>query len=411
MTVVANLLYAAYEDEVVTVTSNGVVVTLTGALSGNQPVTWAQNNKSPTPDVVVVSENGCFSVTTAAVTSFADVDLPQPNSVTQLDGYLLWTTGDGRIFASDLNDITVNALSFTTCQANPDGLLRGTVSGQQFFAWGQTSCEVYQDVATTPFPLARVTVIPVGLAGQWAIAGFGPGWDGPQIFVAADGTVRKLVGYDPQVISTKDVERDINSISNKALLKATVYVVGGHSIWSLSTPNWTWEYNNSTGYWHERKSLNIDRWRGDQSAYFFNDWYLGDYSSGKILAIDESQFDEDDSAITMTIESGPVKEFPARVQISAAFFDWSTGAAPLVGSDDAINPSVEISWSFDGGATWVGSQIRASLGTQGEYSRQIRVNRIGLSTHHGTRFRLVTTSPIYKTFAGGTCLAASRGAA
>jgi hypothetical protein len=80
-----------------------------------------------------------------------------------LDGFLLFTIADGRVFASDLNDVNVNALSFTTCQADPDGLLRGIVSGPLFYAMGQNSIEAYVDAGTSPFPLSRQALFPSGL--------------------------------------------------------------------------------------------------------------------------------------------------------------------------------------------------------------------------------------------------------
>ena len=52
--VVGPLIYAAYQDHVVTISANGAVA-IVGALSGSNPVTWALNNKRPTPDLVVVS--------------------------------------------------------------------------------------------------------------------------------------------------------------------------------------------------------------------------------------------------------------------------------------------------------------------------------------------------------------------
>lgn len=410
MIVADNFLYCAQDGVVKRVSTNGVITTLTGTLSGTLPVTWAQNNKTPTRDVVVVSENGCFSVSTTAVSSFADSDLPQPNSVCALDGYFVWTIGDGRIFASDLNDVTVDALSFTTAESSPDGLLRGTVSGGQFFAWGNTSCEVYQNVGTSPFPLARVTVIPVGLIGTWAIAGSLQGWDTDQVFVAADGTVRRLRGYTPARVSTKDVERAIQSVTDKETIKATVYVADGHPIWSLSSPTWTWEYNLETGFWHERQTSN-SRWLGDQSAYFNSKWVVGKNGGSKLLYIDPAEYEDDGSAISMTIESGPVKDFPSRVYVASAMFDWTTGAAPISGTEDETNPTVSVSWSRDGGGVWSNQVSARSLGAQGELSQSVRVNRIGISTHHGMRFRLQTSSPVYKTLRGGRCEAVARGPA
>jgi hypothetical protein len=415
MIVSGGLLYTAQDGFVFTVTPLGTVSQLTGTLTGLQPVTWAQNTKTPIPDLVVVSENGAFLASPAGIVSYPSVNLPVPNSVAQLDGFFLFTIGDGRIFASDLRSTSVSALSFVSTQANPDGLLRGTVHGPQYFAWGQASCEVYQNAGLSPFPLSRVHVIEVGLIAPQAIAGFGTGWDGPQIFVAMDGTVRRVDGYNTPTISTKDVERSIKSVVDKNTLRASVYVDAGHRIWSLSCALFTWEYNVSTGYWHERQS-NIQpstvlaRWRGEQTALFNGSWVVGDVASGKLMRVTESAFTEDGSPVSMLIESGPVKEFPEAIYIASVFADWTTGTAPLVGSVDATDPRVAISWSLDGGASWSTPVLENSLGREGEFSNRIRVNRIGISSQHGARFRLLTSSPVYRTLRSMTCVAAGRGA-
>jgi hypothetical protein len=406
--VVGNLLYAAYKDHVVTITPNGVVTLLAGLLSGELPVTWAVNNKRPTPDLLVVSENGCFVVTSSTVTAFADPDLPQPNSVSFLDGYFLWTIGDGRIFASDLNDITVNALSFATAESNPDGLVRGTAAGEQFFAFGSDSIEVWTNAGTSPFPLARQAVINIGIIGPWAIAGADNGWDKPQIFVASDGTVRIFNGYQTTVISTKDVERAIGGITDKTTLIASVYTFAGHAIWSLTSPAWTWEFNASTGFWHERASNNMVNWRCSHSCKFQGKWIIGDASTTKALVISDSADDEFGNPLIMTIESGPVKIFPLRIQTPAAYFDFTSGQGDILGNPDSTNPSVSVSWSHDGGATWATPNVHSLLGQQGDSRRLVRQNRAGLSTHHGVRWRLSTSSPVYRRFRGGNMDAVQR---
>jgi hypothetical protein len=113
---------AVLNERVYQLTDSGIATNL-GALDGTTLVTIAQNNKSPTPDLVTVTENGAFNLFVAgAPTSFADADLPTPNSVAHLGGYFVFTTLAGEIWASDLNDITVDALSFTNAQTE---LLRG----------------------------------------------------------------------------------------------------------------------------------------------------------------------------------------------------------------------------------------------------------------------------------------------
>ncbi len=396
----SGLLYAAFENTVVTVTENAVVTALTGTLSGTNPVTWARNNKSPTPDLVLVSENGAFTVTSSAVSSFADPDLPQPNSVASLAGFILWTTRSGRIYSSGLNDITVDPLAFTQCQSNPDGLLRGFVKGRQFYAGGDSSIEVYDNVGASPFPLQLVEVIPVGLINQWAVAGFEDGWDREVMLVAADGTVRRLDGYTATVVSTKDVERAIAGVVDKRTIKACVHVVGGHPVFSLSSLTWTWEFNLATGLWHERASYGIDRWRGTQSVNFGGSWMVGDTTSGKIYRVTESSHDEDGGALVMTLESGPIKQFPNWVFCKSVWFDFSTGEGLLVGSDDAVNPSVTVRWSIDGGATWSNGLNRRSMGSLGQFGKPIRVNVNRAAGQSGIRFQLTSSSPVSRLFRG-----------
>jgi len=396
-----NVLHVLQGGTIFTLTTGAYLSRLAGDVAGIKPVTMALNNRSPDRDLCIVTEVGAFLADGQDVVDYGDPNLPSVNSVSSLDGYFLFTTGDGKIYASGLNDPTIDPLSFTSAEANPDGLMRGTVNANQFFAWGSTSVEVYQDVGATPFPLQRVTVIPIGLLSPSCIAGWEEGWSNDQIFVANDGTVRRLQGYQPIVVSNKDVERAIGAVADKTNLRAFVYIFEGHPIWSLSCPSWTWCYNLATGFWHERKTYGMQRWFCEESAYFNGQWILSRYDNENLLILDAASFNEDGLPIAMTIESAPVKDFPQRVNIPAAFFDWTTGNAPLTGPFDVSDPEISISWSKDGGGIWGNEVIASSLGKTGQYVDLVRVNRIGLSSGHGLRFRLMTTSPVYKTFRGG----------
>jgi hypothetical protein len=75
----------------------------------------------------------------------------------------VFTTGDGRAFATDLNSTSVNALSFGKAEAKPDGLVRVVSWGGRLLFFGNITTEVWTDAGTTPFPFARSTVIPRGL--------------------------------------------------------------------------------------------------------------------------------------------------------------------------------------------------------------------------------------------------------
>jgi DNA-binding NtrC family response regulator len=72
---VDNTFYAAWSGKVSRFDSAAVETLLTGTLNGTEKVFWARNNKA-TPDVVCVAPGtGAFTVTTAAVSAFADIDV------------------------------------------------------------------------------------------------------------------------------------------------------------------------------------------------------------------------------------------------------------------------------------------------------------------------------------------------
>ncbi len=403
-------LYDARANAALSITTGGAVTRLAGTLNGTGPVTFAKNNRSPTPDLVCVTEAGAFSVTPSTVTTYPDTSLPQPNSVSFLDGYFLFTIGDGRIFASGVNDIwvsdsdhTQNALSFTTADQS-GGLVRGTTWAEQFFAWGKKACTVYTDAATSPFPLSRTTIIPVGLASPTAITGFEPGWGLGQYFVATDNTVRSLNGVTAETVSNKDVERALLTQTDKTQIEMSCYVIGGRPTVVVKGPSFTFELNAATGYWNERQSANLTNWRASRSVSFNGNWYYGDTQSTRILQVSASQYDEAGTSFTARLESGPVKQYPSRIRCLAAYFDFTSGQGTIGGTADSMNPSVEVSSSIDGGGSWSTPVLRRDLGAQGYFNKMIRVNRIGgIATQHGIRFRLDTSSPVYSTFRGGRC--------
>jgi hypothetical protein len=289
------------------------------------------------------------------------------------------------------------------------GLLRGIVAGRQFFAMGQASIEVYQNVGTSPFPLSRAAVIPVGIMGTFAAAGGNEtdGWDSMPLFVAADGTVRQFSGYDPKIVSTRAVERFIASIPDPTTLTAYVYTFFGNSIFGIrgggDTPSErTWEYNTSSGQWHERQSQGYFTWRGFRTIRAWGKWVVGDVGSSELRLMDVNSQSEHANQIPCRIESKIMKNFPDRLAVSRADFMFAQGTGLAAGqSPIQTDPITEISWSDDGGGTW-SRPLRRAFGRQGEYGWDVRVNRTGLTTKAGRRWRIDFSDPVNFVFLGAT---------
>lgn len=400
---VGGTFFAAWDGEVRRYTSAGGAGNAVGDMPGDAHVFWARNNKT-TPDIVAVAPGeGAFSVTAGSVVSFADGDLPIPNSVCFLQGFFIFTIGDGRVFASGLNDITVDPLDFATAESKPDTLYRAVPIGTgQLLLCGSNSMEVWgPPINASGFPFSYITTIPRGLIAANAIAGHEDGFGKGIIFVGDDNGVHVLNGYQPDKISPPDLDRLIEAVEDKTTLEAGVFVWQGHACFALSSPEWTWVFDLNTLKWHERESYGLTRWRATQPQYAFGKWLVGDTQSGNILAIDPAAKTEVGTILRARCESGPAHAFPARTACMRADFDITTGVGQAAGEEPTqTDPQVGISWSDDGGVTW-GVPLLRPLGRQAVAKYPVSITRTGLTTSKGRRWRLDVSDAVYFSLMGG----------
>jgi hypothetical protein len=401
-----NTLYTAWNEKAATFVAAGTETVLSGTLSGTDKVFWARNNKLPTPDVVCVAPNsGAYIVTSSAVSSYSgtDPDIGTPNSVGFLDGYFIFTYGNGQMFASDLNSTSITTANFTFEQAKTGGLWRGLAFNGQYYVWGPNFGAVYADTAQPQgFPFTRSYVIQRGLLSRYAVAGHEDGFGMALIWVADDKSVVMANGTpNPSKISPPDLDRLIENVADKNTLEASVYIAQGHPKWVLSCPTFTWEFDIGSQKWNERASYLVPRWRAISGISAFGNWITGDTKGNRLLYVNDNVFDEYGEPLVMQLESGPVLKFPNRTKVAGADFNFVTGVGRATGPDpSATDPTVGISWSNDGGIKW-GKELVRSMGRQSE-SINIRVLRTGQTEAGGRRWRLKVSGPVYAALLGAT---------
>lgn len=401
---VAGVLYVAFDGKLEKFTSSGGASTNVGNMSGTKKGFFARNNAS-TPDKWFVDPDGnIFTFTPSAVTSgWPDADLPAVNSTCSLDGYGVFTTGDGKAFATDLNSTAVNALSFGKAEAKPDGLTRCIAWGDKLMLFGPQTTEVWTDAGTSPFPFARNFVIPRGIAGPYCVTGFEDGFSKVPVWVGDDNRVHMYAGVDTNPISPPDLDALIEAVSDKTELEMCSYISRGHAMIQLSSTTWTWVYDLNTGKWHERDSYLQTRSRITQSAYCFSKWLCGDTETGNVQQILASVKDEVGNPLRFRIESGPVPDFPYGSVVGRADFNFVTGVGEATGSDpDETDPDVEISWSDDGGLSWSNPAL-CKLGRQSETGALISlISETGRASWMGRRWRMDISAGVYAGFLYGT---------
>lgn len=407
MIAVSGVVMAAVGTRMIRIEQSGVTYSATdvGELPGSGPVYFAANNASPTPNIVAVTSVGAYNVfTSSAPTSFADPDLPQPNSITFLDGYFFPSIGDGRVFASGLNAVTINPLDFTTAQARPGGVYRAISFGQQLYAFGPSSIEFFANTANPEgFPFSRVEVSPIGLLTADAIAGYEDGWGASLMWVGDDRAVYRLDGgYSPQRVSPPDLDRALQSVANPADLHALVFEHPGHTCWAIIGPDFCWVYDLTTGYWHERQSYLQETWKARCSVRFKGEWLVGHASDGIIYRIDDEYRREGASPLVMRLRSGQNAVFPNRLAVPRCDFNFVVGQGDITGEEPIeTDPRCWISYSKDGGNLF-STPVWRALGKQGEYGTRVNVNRLGLTGPMGIVWEISISDPVYVTLLGAT---------
>lgn len=406
---VKNLLYVAKSGNLLTYDSAGNE-TLLGTLAGTLPVTIARNNLNPTPQVAIVTENGAFLTSGGAPVAWPDADLPIPNSVASQDGYFFFTIGDGRAFATGINSSSVDPLAFVTIQSRAsDALLRGIAYKGVMLFFKTSSCEAWNDTANASpaFPYSRLQVIDRGLISANAIAGHQDGF-GQLMWVADDGGVYRFTdasSFGLQKVSGPDQDRAIASVSDKTTLSAGCYVDRGRSVWFVSSPTFTWEFNTNTEKWNERQSFQatnntsapFSAWRGTGGTSAFGKWVMGDTQSGNLGFIDATNQQEFGQSIRMRMESGEVQNFPNRQRVGRADFNWVTGVGIASGTPNQQNPQVQFSWTDDGGTRW-SRPVWRTLGAQAHAEQRVTVLNAGTAGPRGRRWRMDVSDPVYASF-------------
>ena len=341
-----NLIAAA-----LTATAVGAVITIHHAGSvGNQTTVSSSKTGTGNETVTFVPAGGGLTggaglawipFAGAPLPYTANGVLPVANSVCFQDGYFFFTIGAGQVFATNLNSLEMSALAFINVGSRADvTLLRGIPYNGLLYLFTTGSCEVWQDTAQPPpgFPYSRSMILDVGLIQPNAIAGYETGF-AELLWVDQDYSVQYLPNntLKPNKVSPPDLDRLIEQqVQLGANLVAGCYYFAGHKFWHLSSPDWSWEFNLSTGKWNERASLLpsgiYGRWRGMGGHPAFNKFLLGDDQTGNLLFIDDQNYTEVGMPQLFRLESGPVAAFPAALRIARADFLFDMGVGQAVGN-------------------------------------------------------------------------------
>jgi hypothetical protein len=374
----------------------GNATPVTGTVAGSSMVIMAANQR-PNPQIGIVAD-GVYSVLDTATNTVTQPNLstlPAPNSVTFLDGYLVVSIPDGRIFHTNLNDaLTVNALAYATASSRADGLRRIITHRGALIALGEASLEIWEDVGTTPFAFAPIRAdVDIGCIAEQTVATVADAL----LWVDQNGMVRQLTASEPVRISTHALERAISNLTwdERRGLRAVYTHFNGHDFYAVTSPYWTWEYDMATGLWHERASGGLSNWFAQGFEFFDGLVVIGSSQDASLHVLDDASQTESGNPYLFLAQSAPLHDFPKGLIVDQLDVDIIPGVGITGPNPDAENPQLMLDWSDDGGSSWTGGRT-ASLGRVGERFAVASFYQLGSTLRAGRTFRLSSSSPVMR---------------
>ncbi len=396
-----------------TITHAGLVATLTttlphGLYSGMEVTisgaVHAQYNGTFIIEVVGLNEfeytmlgnpGGSASVvgtyTTSQFQQIIDPDYPGAETLTWLDGYFIVNVPNSQQFyISDLgNGFVWDALDFASAESNPDNIVSVNSDNGNLYLFGDVSTEFWSNTGDLDFPFARIS----GGAIEWGCASRDSvvKYDNSLAFLAknkmGEVIIARMNGYQPQRISTPELEYIINNYLAVEDCVSYSYMLGGHPMLVMSFPtgNQTWLYDGLSNAWSELQSNNGGRHISELGENYINRILVTDYQNGNLYRLSPLVYTDNGMPIYMELISRHMSKDDKRITIYKIQLDMETGVGLELGQ--GVNPQSMLSISKDGGHTY-GTEQWVSIGAIGQYKSRAIWRRLGQSRDWTFKFRI-----------------------
>ncbi len=352
-------------------------VTLLGSMNISETahVKMSRNRRS-SPDVMISCDGLAYNIRADVLSQISDGDLLAPLDHDFMDGYFGIVTAQGKWQIGALDDATAwDALDYARADGDPDAAVAMSAMQGQFLVMGEKTIEPWQNTGAADFPFERVTVIDKGCLAAGSVQRL----EQSVAWVADDRSVRMMgAGYAAKKVSTTEVERAIENLTDRSIIKSATWTRDGHIFYSLTAPGyWTWCYDVSTDRWHKRQSYGRPDWRVSTVTAFDGKLIAGDAETGTLYEMSPAFYDEAGEPHVLEVITPPIHAFPYRLRHNRLFIDLERGVGTGQGDDQDITPELMVDWSDDGGNTF-GNERTVAIGEQGQRMVRVGLLRLGL---------------------------------
>jgi hypothetical protein len=220
-----NLAYFVIGDTLYEINSGGVATSRGTLNSSSGRVSIAHNGVRPSANQQIMIVDGTdgyiYDNATSTLTQISDADFVSSSSVVFIDGYFVFSQNGGsdRFWLTNQYDGTaINALDFATAEGSPDAIQSLIADNRELFLFGEESLEVWYNSGDTDNIFQRYQG---GFKQHGCVAKFSPArFDNSVIWLSRNDrgdsqVVRLGDGYQPQVVSTPEINYQISTYGNQ----------------------------------------------------------------------------------------------------------------------------------------------------------------------------------------------------
>jgi hypothetical protein len=355
--------------------------------------------------IVDGSDGWIYNNATSTLSVISNSNFVDSESVVFIDGYFVFAQSGGsdRIWITNQYDgTTINATDFATAEGWPDAIQSLVADNRELFIFGEETLEVWYNSGDTDNTFQRYQG---GFKQHGCVAKSTPArFDNSVIWLSRNDrgdsqVVRLGDGYQPQVVSTPEINYQISTYGAQEDAFGYSYQHEGHEFYVLTFPsaNVTWAYDASTQQWHQR-AHNIggafpSRERYSCHVFAFGKHLFGDYLNGNIYALDGTIGTFNGARVERERTTMSISDEENRRRISSVQLDMEEG----IGDGNTANDDVFwLSYSKNGGHTF-SNEVSRSAGEGGDWAKRVIWRRLGQARNWIFKVRTFTTArPILK---------------
>lgn len=318
-------------------------------------------------------------------TTLSTVTVPDSANVTSIcvgtSRLILIRKDTGKFYWSNVLDPTVPALSFATAENSPDKLKDCLFIGDTLHLFGSQTVEFWPASAANPnLPYQPM----VGRTYSVGIRDTGCATPFATTFAWITNHNQIAVGEPQNLISDAGLDE---KIAASTVARLWTFYLDGMEFLAVTLDTETWVFCKNSSQWSTFASNGQTNWipRCYASDYF------GSSIDGRLVTWSTAHADFDGVLerrfrAGTPLTSGTVPVYVVELKANA-------GRTPYAEPSTYATPEVQLRTSKDGGDTW--SVWRTiSLGTAGQYRRNLRWTSLGFFGHPGVLMEVRVTDPV-----------------